>query len=124
ALVREPVTGQSLQARGLLGPADLARGLAALQQAGDWFFAPEWLEELRASARERLARRAEESPLDPGLPLAELLPAEAWAPSVTPLLPLGRRGGKAYLPGSAPRLGENEDAAAQPYAHVAGSRFP
>jgi len=123
ALVREPVTGQSLQARGLLGPADLARGLAALQQAGDWFFAPEWLEELRASARERLARRAEESPLDPGLPLAELLPAEAWAPSVTPLLRLERRGGKAYLPGSAPRLGENEAAAGQLEAELAETGF-
>src|SRR3989440_956857 len=65
ALVREPVTGQSLQARGLLGPADLARGLGALQQAGDWFFAPEWLQELRASARQRLAPRGEEAAVHP-----------------------------------------------------------
>src|SRR5207248_9994796 len=71
ALVREPVTGASLQARGLLPPAELARGLAALQQAGDWYFAPEWLESVRASVRERLAQRADESPLDPGLPVAE-----------------------------------------------------
>jgi selenocysteine-specific elongation factor len=111
ALVRAPVTGQSLQARGLLAPADLARGLAPLEQAGDWFFAADWLEELRASVRERLARQAEESPLDPGVPLAELLPPEPWAQSVAPLLHLERRGGKAYLPGSAPSLGENEAAA-------------
>ena len=56
ALASEPVTAASLQARGLLAPAELAQGLAALEQAGDWYFTPEWLEELRASARERLAR--------------------------------------------------------------------
>ena len=119
ALVREPVTGPSLQARALLAPADLARGLASLQQAGDWFFAPEWLDELRASVRERLARRAEESPLDPGLPLAELLPAEPWAPSVAPLLHVERRGAKAYLPGAAPKLGEKQAAAEQLEAELA-----
>jgi selenocysteine-specific elongation factor len=121
ALVREPVTGPSLQARGLLAPADLARGLASLEQAGDWFFAPEWLDELRASVRERLARRAEESPVDPGLPLAELLPAEPWAPSVAPLLHVERRGAKAYLPGAAPELGEKQAAAEQLEAELAGT---
>jgi selenocysteine-specific elongation factor len=119
ALVREPVTGPSLQARGLLGPADLARGLASLQRAGDWFFAPEWLDGVRAVVRERLARRAEESPLDPGLPLAELLPAEPWAPSVAPLLQLERRGAKAYLPGAAPKLGDKQVAAEQLEAELA-----
>ena len=112
ALVREPVTGASLQARGLFAPAELARGLAALEQAGDWFFAPEWLEEVRAAARERLARRAEESPLDPGLPLAELLPPEPWAATVAPLLHVERRGAKAFLPGAAPRLANDKAAAA------------
>ncbi len=121
ALVREPVTGPSLQARGLLAPADLARGLASLQQAGDWFFAPEWLDELRASVRERLARRADESPLDPGLPLAELLPPEPWAPSVAPLLHVERRGAKAYLPGAAPKLAEKQAAAEQLEAQLAGN---
>ena len=112
ALVREPVTGASLQARGLLAPPELVRGLAALQQAGDWYFAPEWLDEIRASVRKRLARRAEESPLDPGLPLAELLPAEPWAASVAQLLHVERRDAKAYLPGTAPQLGEKAAAAA------------
>ncbi len=121
ALVHEPVTGTSLQARGLLAPGDLVRGLAALEQAGDWFFAPAWLEELRASARERLARRAEQSPLDPGLPLAELLPPEPWAQSVAPLLHVERRGGKAYLPGAAPSLGEREVEAAELEARLAGN---
>jgi selenocysteine-specific elongation factor len=112
ALVHEPVTGESLQARGLFAPPELARGLAALEQAGDWFFAPEWLEQVRAAARERLARRAEESPLDPALPLAELLPAEPWAPAIVQLLHVERRGGKAFLPGTAPRLGEDKAVAA------------
>jgi selenocysteine-specific elongation factor len=118
-LVREPVTGTSLQARGVLAPAELARGLAALEQAGDWYFAREWLDELRASARERLARRAEESPLDPGLPLAELLPPEPWAQSVAPLLHVERRGGKAFHPGAAPRLGEKTAAAEELEARLA-----
>ena len=113
ALVREPVTAQSLETRALLAPAELAQGLAALEQAGDWYFLPEWLEELRASVRERLARRAVESPLDPGLPLAELLPPEPWAQSVAPLLNVERRGTKAYLPGAAAQLGEKADAAAE-----------
>ena len=119
ALASEPVTAASLQARGLLAPAELAQGLAALEQAGDWYFTPEWLEELRASARERLARRAEESPLDPGLPLAELVPPEPWAQSVAPLLRVERREGKAYLPGSAPQLGEKAAAAAEIEASLA-----
>ena len=121
ALVREPVTGTSLQARGLLPPAELARGLATLQQAGDWFFAAEWLDEVRESARERLARRAEGSPLDPGLPLAELLPPEPWAQAVAPLLHVERRDAKAYLPGAAPRLGEKAAAAAELEASLAGN---
>jgi selenocysteine-specific elongation factor len=113
AQVHEPVTGTALQARGLLAPAELARGLAPLQQAGDWFFTPEWLEQVRARARERLARRAEESPLDPGLPLAELLPHEPWAQSIAPLLRFERRGAKAYLAGAAPKLGDKAAAAAE-----------
>ena len=118
-LVREPVTAQTLETRALLAPAELAQGLAALGQAGDWYFAPEWLEELRASVRERLARRAVESPLDPGLPLAELLPPEPWAQLVAPLLNVERRGAKAYLPGAAAQLGEKADAAAEVLAKLA-----
>src|SRR5262249_46126118 len=88
ALVREPVTGEALQARGLLTPAELARGLATLESAGEWHFAPEWLEELRASVRERLAERAAANPLDPRIPLRELLPPEPSAPAVLPPLHL------------------------------------
>ncbi|HSP73420.1 MAG TPA: selenocysteine-specific translation elongation factor, partial [Gaiellaceae bacterium] len=92
ATVREPVTGPELQARGLLPPDELAAGLAAVASAGDHHFAAEWLDELRARVHERLRERAERNPLDPGVPLAELLPAEPWAPAVLNLLGLVRRG--------------------------------
>jgi selenocysteine-specific elongation factor len=111
ALVQEPVTAASLETRALMSPAELARGLATLQQAGDWFFATEWLEQLRESVRERLAERARTSPLDPGIPLAELLPPEPWAPAVLQLLHVERRDGKAYAPGAAPELGDRAAAA-------------
>jgi selenocysteine-specific elongation factor len=119
ATVREPVTGAELQARGLLLPAELAQGLAALGQAGDWFFAPEWLEEQRAAALERLAERARSSPLDPGIPLGELLPPEPWAPAVLQLLHVERRDAKAYAPGAAPQLGDHASAAAELEARLA-----
>jgi selenocysteine-specific elongation factor len=119
ALVREPVTGAELQSRALLPPAELAQGLAGLEQAGDWFFAPEWLEEQRASVRERLAERARSSPLDPGIPLGELLPPEPWAPSVLRLLHVERRNGKAYAAGTAPQLGDHAAAAAELEARLA-----
>jgi selenocysteine-specific elongation factor len=112
-IVSGPVSGRTLQARGLLSPAELAEGLAALEQAGDWYFAREWLDELRASVRERLAERARTSPLDPGVPVAELLPPERWAPAIAPLLHFERRGAKAYAPGAAPRLGDRAEAAAR-----------
>ncbi len=119
ALVHEPVTGEALQARGLLQPAELAQGLAALESAGEWHFAPEWLEELRSSVRERLGERAAANPLDPGIPLGELLPPEPWAPAVLQLLHVERRDGKAYAPGAAPQLGDQAAAAAELEAQLA-----
>jgi selenocysteine-specific elongation factor len=113
ATVREPVTGGALQARALLPAAELAQGLAGFEQAGDWYFSAEWLEELRGSVRRRLAERARTSPLDPGIPVAELLPPEPWAPAVIPLLHVERRGAKAYAPGVAPKLGDQAEAAAR-----------
>jgi hypothetical protein len=119
ALVREPVTGEALQARGLLAPAELAQGLAAVESAGEWHFSGEWLEEVRGEVRDRLARRAAESPLDPGIPLGELLPPEPWAPAVLQLLHVERRDGKAYAPGAAPQLGDQAAAAAELEARLA-----
>jgi selenocysteine-specific elongation factor len=119
ALVRDPVTGASLQARGLLPPAELARGLAAVEHAGDWFFSAEWLEEQRAAVQARLQERARTAPLDPGIPLGELLPPEPWAPDVLQALHLERRDGKAYAPGAAPELGDQAAAAEELEARLA-----
>ncbi len=111
ALVHEPVRGTDLAARGLLPPPQLAAGLAAVEQAGDWYFSREWLDQTRRAARTRLTLRAEAAPLDPGLPGADIFPAAAWADSVLPLLELERRGGKVYLPGTAPALGARAEEA-------------
>ena len=119
ALVGAPITARELQARGVLDPNELARGLAAVRSAGDYFFSESWLAELEARVRERMAERARTSPLDPGLPLAELLPNEPWAPAVLNLLELDRRGAKAYLPGAAAALGERGEAAAELEAQLA-----
>ncbi len=113
ALVYEPVTGRELQARGILPPAELALGLASLEGAGEHVFSAEWLAALRDDVHARLAERARTNPLDPGLPLAELLPSEPWAPHVQNLLEIERRGAKAYLPGASAALGERAGAAAE-----------
>ena len=111
ATVEAPVAIESLAARGLLSPAELGQGRAAVERAGGWAFSREWLDDTSASVVERLKARADESPLDPGLPVATLLPAEPWAPAILALLPLERRGGMAYLPGVAASLGARAEAA-------------
>ena len=111
ATVHAPVSVDSLRSRGLLAPAELEEGLAAVVQAGGWAFSQMWLEETRESVVERLRARAEAEPLEPGLAVAELLPSEPWAPGVLPLLPIERRGGMAYLPGVAASLGARAAAA-------------
>jgi selenocysteine-specific elongation factor len=119
ALVHEPITGTQLQAHALLSPADLAQGLATVRSAGEHYFSEQWLQELRARVRERLAERAASNPLDPGLQLAELLPNEPWAPNVLNLLEIDRRGAKAYLPGATAALGERAQAASDLEAQLA-----
>ncbi|MSO95483.1 MAG: selenocysteine-specific translation elongation factor [Thermoleophilia bacterium] len=111
ATVTAPVLVESLAARGLLSPAELEEGLAAVIQAGGWAFSREWLDETSDVVAERLRVRAVASPLEPGLAVAELLPAEPWAAVVLPLLPVERRGGIAYLPGVAASLGARAEAA-------------
>ena len=118
-LTVEPMTTAALQGMGLFTPAQLADGLAAVDLAGDWAYRPTWLEGVRTVVRERLAARAEENPLDPGIPLAELLPREAWAPAILPLLHVERRDGKAYAPGVAASLGDRAEAAARLEAELA-----
>jgi selenocysteine-specific elongation factor len=123
ALVDAPVTGAELQARGLLAPAELARGLAGLPAAGEYVFAETWIDGLRARVRERLAEQARTQPLDPGVPLGELLPGQPWAPLVLNLLEIERRGGKGYLPGATARLGEHEAAAGALEARLAAEEI-
>jgi selenocysteine-specific elongation factor len=119
ALVHAPVSGRDLQARGVLAPPELALGLAAVRSAGEFYFSDEWLDELRTHTRQCVAERARTNPLDPGTPLAELLPNEPWAPYVLNLLELERRGAKAYLPGAAAALGERAQAASELQARLA-----
>jgi len=118
-LTVEPMTTAALQGMGVFTPAELANGLAAVDLAGDWAYRPTWLEGVRTVVRERLATRAEENPLDPGIPLAELLPREPWAPAILPLLHVERRDGKAYAPGVAASLGDRTEAAARLEAELA-----
>ena len=123
ATVYPPVTGADLQARGLLPAGELARGLASVRAAGDWFFADAWLDELRRRTRKRLRERAEREPLDPGVPLGQLLRNQPWANAVAPLLELERRAGKAYLPGTAPSLGGREEDARRLETELAADGF-
>jgi selenocysteine-specific elongation factor len=121
AIVHAPVTGPELQVQGLLAPSELAQGLATVRSAGDWYFAPDWLDELRGRVRARLQEHAAGDALDPGLPIAQLLRNSPWANAVAPLLELERRGGKLYLPGTAPSLGDREDDATRLVAQVAAA---
>jgi selenocysteine-specific elongation factor len=71
--------------------------LAGVERAGEWVFAPEWLEELRDELHARLAAA---DPRDPGIDA----PAAPWAPAIVPLMGLERRGSRLYLPGSTARV--------------------
>jgi selenocysteine-specific elongation factor len=121
AVVYEPVTKDELAVRGLLDEVALERGLASVERVGDWYFSSEWLAETRAGVATRLRARAERSPLDPGLPLAELLPRQPWAPAILPLLEVERRGSMAYPPGAVPSLGNRAAAAAVLEEALAGA---
>jgi hypothetical protein len=89
----------------------LDEGLAAAVRAGDYYLTAERLEGLRETIATALAERAARVPLDPGIPVAELLPQRPWSASILPLLPLERRGAKAYAPGASARLGDRAEAA-------------
>jgi selenocysteine-specific elongation factor len=113
AIVGAPVRRADLAARALLSADELDEGLRAVERAGDWYFAAGWLEELRASIHTGLEEQARRSPIDPGLPIGELLPAEPWRTAILPLLGVDQRGWKAYLPGAAASLAGREEAAAR-----------
>jgi selenocysteine-specific elongation factor len=120
ALVHEPVRERELAARALLTAEELASGLGAVERTGDWVYSPEWLREESERVRRRLEQHAKDSPLDPGLPVPELLPDE-WAADLMPLLGVERRGGNAYLPGASAALGPRAEAAAAVEAELAAA---
>jgi selenocysteine-specific elongation factor len=122
-LTAEPVKTTALQAMGLFSPAELASGLSAAGVAGEWAYRPAWLEGVRTVVRDRLTERAETSPLDPGIPLGELLPHEPWAPAILPLLHVERRDGKAYARGVAASLGDRAEAAERLEAELEAAGF-
>ena len=93
ALVHEPVPAHALEVRGF--------STGSLAQADGWVFAPEWLEDLRAELRRRIA---ETDPIDPGI----APPSAPWAEAVVPLLGLERRGSKLYEPGAVAVVDEGE----------------
>jgi selenocysteine-specific elongation factor len=107
----EPVRREALAGRALLGPEELEEGLRRAVRAGDWYLTAERLEEIQLGVVRELDERAARSPLDPGVPVAELLPRRPWASAVLPLLPIERRGAKAYAPGATEQLGERAQAA-------------
>ena len=119
----EPIRREELARRALLAPEELDAGLGAATRAGDWYVANERLEELRSHVSAALAKRAAASPLDPGIPLAELLPQRPWAADLVPLLPLERRGAKAYAPGTTASLGDRAGAAERLQEELAGAGF-
>jgi selenocysteine-specific elongation factor len=110
AFVRAPVPRATL--RRLFAESDLA----ALPTYGDLVYAQAWLDELGESAHSRLAARAAASPIDPGIPVAELLPDHPWA---LELIGVERQGAKAYLPGAAAELGDRAAAAEELEARLA-----
>jgi selenocysteine-specific elongation factor len=107
----EPQRRDELARRALLPPDELDAGLAAAVRAGDWYLSEEQLEELRYAVVRALDERAATSSLDPGIPVAELLPQRPWANALLPLLPIERRGAKAYAPGATAGLGDRAEAA-------------
>ena len=71
---------------------------------GEWAYAQEWLDELRAELEHALDAA---DPLDPGVPV----PSAPWADEIVPRLGFERRGAKLYRPGATAQLGERQQAA-------------
>jgi len=102
----EPLRREDLAGHALLPSDELDSGLATAVEAGGWYVTPGRLEELGRQVSTALAERAASSPLDPGIPIAELLPQRPWVSPFLPLLPLERRGSEAFAPGTTASLGD------------------
>jgi len=80
--------------------------LDGIERAGEWVFAAEWLDELRADSERRLAAA---DPRDPGIDP----PAEPWAQAIVPLLGLEQRGSRLYRPGASAQVEGAEELLAE-----------
>ena len=108
----EPLRREELARRALLAPEELDAGLAAAVRAGDWYLTDEQLEELRYGVVRRSTTRAAGSatrPGDPGGRAPAAAPVGVGAAAL--LLPIERRGAKAYAPGATAGLGDRAEAA-------------
>jgi selenocysteine-specific elongation factor len=123
AAAPEPLSRRDLERRSLLARPELETGLAAAARLGDHYAAPAWLDALQHRVGAELAERARANPLDPGVPLAELVPQRPWTAAVLAELPLERRGPKAYAPGASPALGDRAGAARRLEDELAASGF-
>jgi selenocysteine-specific elongation factor len=123
AAASEPVRREELARRALLAPEELEEGLRAAVGVGGWYLTRERLEELQVGVMRALDERARSSPLDPGVPVAELLPQRPWSSALLPLLPIERRGAKAYAPGATAQLGPRAEAAGQLEDQLAAAGF-
>ncbi len=119
----EPMRRDELGRRALLSEEELDEGLAPPCARGEWYLTPELLEELGYGIVRRLDERAAASSLDPGIPVSELLPPRPWAPALLPLLPIERRGARAYAPGATARLGDRAEAAERLEDELEAARF-
>jgi selenocysteine-specific elongation factor len=97
ATVYEPVRAQTLSHLG---------EIAGVERAGEWVFAPGWLEELRDDLRAKIGAA---DLRDPGIDA----PAEPWGPAIVPLLGLERRGSRLYLPGATAQAAEADELLAE-----------
>jgi selenocysteine-specific elongation factor len=111
--IEAPVTRAQVAARGLLAADELEAGLAAVRSTQGWFFSGAWLERTAARVEAQLRERERTSPLEPGVPVAEVLDGEPWAAAVLPLLDVERRGANVYRPGTSASLGAHAAAAAE-----------
>ena len=106
-----PLTRNELAGRGLLAPTQLDEGLAAAVQLDGHYTTQQRVDAAAADITRALEERAESSPIDPGVPLAELLPQTPWSGALLDRFDVERRGAKGYLPGATAQLGDREQAA-------------
>ena len=98
---RGAVRREELAHRALLAPDELDAGLTAAVRAGDWYLDAERLEELQLGVVRALDQRAARIPARPGNSRWPSCCRSARGPRPSlPLLPVERRGAKAYAPGA------------------------